>query len=141
MWLRHSPRIKSRSKRSGRTGWRRLALLRRQLVDDRVERVARETARRRLFVNFHGAFKPTGMERTWPNVLTYEAVLNQEYNKWQPPGVKGTMRRMGRLGYFCACARARAVVPVLPVVDTTQHRRIRAESRLPETIPQNDDGG
>ena len=30
------------------------------------------------------------MERTWPNVLTYEAVLNQEYNKWQPPGVRGT---------------------------------------------------
>jgi alpha-glucosidase len=30
------------------------------------------------------------MERTWPNVLSYEAALNQEYNKWQPPGVKGT---------------------------------------------------
>ena len=26
----------------------------------------------------------------WPNVLSYEAALNQEYNKWQPPGVRGT---------------------------------------------------
>lgn len=31
-----------------------------------------------------------GMERTWPNVLSYEAALDQEYNKWQPPGVRGT---------------------------------------------------
>lgn len=52
--------------------------------------VAEKAARHHLTVTWHGAYKPTGMERTWPNVLTYEAVLNQEYNKWQPPGVKGT---------------------------------------------------
>ncbi len=52
--------------------------------------IAEKAARHHLTVTWHGAYKPTGMERTWPNVLTYEAVLNQEYNKWQPPGVKGT---------------------------------------------------
>ena len=52
--------------------------------------VARKAAEHHLTVTWHGAYKPTGMERTWPNVLSYEAVLNQEYNKWQPPGVKGT---------------------------------------------------
>jgi alpha-glucosidase len=52
--------------------------------------MAEKAARHRLTLTLHGAYKPTGMERTWPNVLTYEAVLNQEYNKWQPPGVKGT---------------------------------------------------
>ncbi|MBW3596538.1 MAG: glycoside hydrolase family 97 protein [Planctomycetes bacterium] len=52
--------------------------------------VAEKAARHHLTVTWHGAYKPTGMERTWPNVLSYEAVLNQEYNKWQPPGVKGT---------------------------------------------------
>ena len=52
--------------------------------------VAETAARHHLTVTWHGAYKPTGMERTWPNVLTYEAALNQEYNKWQPPGVKGT---------------------------------------------------
>ncbi len=52
--------------------------------------VAEKAASRRLTVTWHGAYKPTGMERTWPNVLSYEAALNQEYNKWQPPGVKGT---------------------------------------------------
>jgi len=52
--------------------------------------VAEKAAKHHLTVTWHGAYKPTGMERTWPNVLTYEAALNQEYNKWQPPGVKGT---------------------------------------------------
>jgi alpha-glucosidase len=44
--------------------------------------VARKAAAHHLTVNFHGAYKPTGIRRTWPNVLTREAVLNLEYNKW-----------------------------------------------------------
>jgi alpha-glucosidase len=35
-------------------------------------------------VSFHNIPKPTGLSRTYPNLLTYEAVLNQEYNKWSP---------------------------------------------------------
>ncbi len=52
--------------------------------------VAAKAAKHHLTVTWHGAYKPTGMERTWPNVLSYEAALNQEYNKWQPPGVRGS---------------------------------------------------
>ena len=52
--------------------------------------VARKAADHHLTVTWHGAYKPTGMERTWPNVLSYEAVLNQEYNKWRGPGNLGT---------------------------------------------------
>lgn len=52
--------------------------------------MASKAAKHRLTLTLHGAYKPTGMERTWPNVLSYEAVLNQEYNKWQPPAGKGT---------------------------------------------------
>jgi alpha-glucosidase len=52
--------------------------------------MARKAARHHLTVTLHGAYKPTGMERTWPNVLTYEAVLNQEYNKWRGPADRGT---------------------------------------------------
>jgi alpha-glucosidase len=48
--------------------------------------VAEKAARHRLTVTWHGAYKPTGMERTWPNVLSYEGVLNQEYNKWSATG-------------------------------------------------------
>jgi len=46
------------------------------------ERVAAEAAKRRLLVNFHGSYKPTGLYRTYPNVLTSEGVLGLEQNKW-----------------------------------------------------------
>ena len=46
------------------------------------ERVAKKAAQHRLLVNFHGAFKPTGWHRTYPNVITREGVLGYEYNKW-----------------------------------------------------------
>ena len=52
--------------------------------------MAEKAAKHHLTLTLHGSYKPTGMERTWPNVLSYEAVLNQEYNKWQPKGVHGT---------------------------------------------------
>lgn len=44
--------------------------------------VARTAARYHLVVDFHGAFKPTGMRRTYPNQLTREGVLGMEYSKF-----------------------------------------------------------
>ncbi len=38
-------------------------------------------AKHRLMMDYHGAFKPTGLRRTWPNLLTREGVLGNEYNK------------------------------------------------------------
>lgn len=46
------------------------------------ERVAREAARRRMLVAFHGSCKPTGLERKYPNVITREGVMGLEHNKW-----------------------------------------------------------
>jgi len=46
------------------------------------ERVAREAAKRHLLVDFHGAYKPTGLYRTYPNVVTSEGVLGLEQSKW-----------------------------------------------------------
>ena len=45
-------------------------------------RLARETARRRLLLDMHGAFHPMGLARTYPNYITQEGVLGLEYNKW-----------------------------------------------------------
>jgi len=45
-------------------------------------RVAELASRHHLMIDFHGATKPTGMERTWPNVMGYEAVLGMEQSKW-----------------------------------------------------------
>jgi alpha-glucosidase len=46
------------------------------------ERTAREAATRKLLVDFHGAYKPTGLYRTYPNVVTSEGVLGLEQSKW-----------------------------------------------------------
>lgn len=46
------------------------------------EKVAQETAKRKMFVDFHGAYKPAGMRRKYPNILSYEGVCGLEYNKW-----------------------------------------------------------
>jgi alpha-glucosidase len=46
------------------------------------ERTAIEAAKRRLLVDFHGAYKPTGLYRTYPNVVTSEGVLGLEQSKW-----------------------------------------------------------
>jgi alpha-glucosidase len=45
-------------------------------------RVARLAAQHHLMVDFHGAYKPDGLSRTYPNVLTREGVMGLEYNKW-----------------------------------------------------------
>ena len=46
------------------------------------EKITRAAAEHQLMVNFHGAFKPSGFERTFPNQLTREGILGNEYNKW-----------------------------------------------------------
>lgn len=46
------------------------------------ERVAEEAAERKMIVDFHGAYKPCGLSRKYPNVLTREALIEFEYNGW-----------------------------------------------------------
>jgi alpha-glucosidase len=46
------------------------------------EEILRRAAAHKLHIQFHGAYKPTGMHRTWPNEFTREGVMNYEYDKW-----------------------------------------------------------
>lgn len=43
-------------------------------------------AKHHLTVTLHGSYKPTGLRRTYPNLLTSEGVLNLEYDKWDRRG-------------------------------------------------------
>jgi alpha-glucosidase len=45
-------------------------------------RVAKAAAARKLLVDFHGAFKPSGLNRAYPNVITSEGVKGMENCKW-----------------------------------------------------------
>jgi len=40
---------------------------------------AKDAADMHLMLDFHGSNKPSGMDRTWPNVITREAVRGHEY--------------------------------------------------------------
>jgi alpha-glucosidase len=45
-------------------------------------RIVKKAAEHHLMIDYHGAYKPDGMRRTWPNLLTREGVMGAEYNKW-----------------------------------------------------------
>ncbi|MBK7938041.1 MAG: glycoside hydrolase family 97 protein [Lewinellaceae bacterium] len=45
-------------------------------------RIAEKCADNQLLADFHGAHKPAGLHRTWPNVLSFEGVYGLEQAKW-----------------------------------------------------------
>jgi alpha-glucosidase len=42
----------------------------------------KKTAKHHLLIDFHGAYKPDGIGRTYPNALTREGVKGMEHSKW-----------------------------------------------------------
>ena len=56
-------------------------------VIDLYEDILKESARYKLMLDFHGAYKPTGLNRTYPNVINFEGVHGLEQMKWSAPSV------------------------------------------------------
>lgn len=52
-----------------------------QLAVASQAQIAEAAAKRHLIIDFHGCSKPAGIQRTYPNLLNYEAVLGGEYSK------------------------------------------------------------
>ncbi|MDX1283703.1 MAG: glycoside hydrolase family 97 protein [Draconibacterium sp.] len=46
------------------------------------EKIAAECAKRKMLVDYHGAYKPSGLDRAYPNVISYEGVKGLENTKW-----------------------------------------------------------
>ena len=53
-----------------------------QLLINYYHKVSRETAKRKMLVDFHGDQKPATMTRTWPNLISTEGVRGLEWSKW-----------------------------------------------------------
>ncbi|MBS1665120.1 MAG: glycoside hydrolase family 97 protein [Bacteroidetes bacterium] len=53
-----------------------------QKIIRQQEAIAASAAKFHLLVDFHGSSKPTGLQRTYPNVINYEAVRGEECSKW-----------------------------------------------------------
>ena len=52
-----------------------------QYIVNYYEDVVREAARHHLLIDFHGAYKPSGIEMKYPNLLSYEGVRGLENNE------------------------------------------------------------
>ena len=48
-----------------------------------ITRMAKAAATHHLVLDYHGMFKPTGLSRTYPNILNYEGVHGLECVKWE----------------------------------------------------------
>ena len=46
--------------------------------------ISQKAANHKLLLDFHGMYKPTGIQRTFPNILNFEGVKGLENNKWTP---------------------------------------------------------
>ena len=53
-----------------------------QLLINFYHDLARETAKRKMLLDFHGAVRPATMTRTWPNLISTEGVKGMEWSKW-----------------------------------------------------------
>ena len=53
-----------------------------QWMVDWYHRVVENAAAHHLMIDYHGAYKPDGLRRTWPNLVTREGVMGKEYLKW-----------------------------------------------------------
>ena len=53
-----------------------------QEVTEQLYRIAATAARYQMIIDYHGMYKPAGMNRTWPNVLNFEGVWGLEQLKW-----------------------------------------------------------
>ena len=53
-----------------------------QYMVNYYERVAQVAAQNELLVDFHGAYKPSGLSTTYPNVISFEGLKGGENNKW-----------------------------------------------------------
>jgi alpha-glucosidase len=48
-----------------------------------MEEILKSAAKHKLYIQFHGSFKPVGLHRTYPNEFTREGTYNYEQNKWR----------------------------------------------------------
>lgn len=50
-----------------------------------LETCAEACARHKLIVDYHGVYRPTGLQRRWPNIVNYEGIHGLEQLRWARP--------------------------------------------------------
>lgn len=85
-------------------------------------RAAETASRYHLVLDFHGTYKPTGLNRTYPNVLNFEAVQGLEHMKWAAPSVD-------QVGYDVTMPFIRMVAGPLDYTQGAMHNASRKNYR------------
>ena len=57
-----------------------------QTAVEMVYRIADKCAKYHLLLDYHGIYAPTGINRTYPNIVNFEAVFGMEETKWTKNG-------------------------------------------------------
>ena len=89
-------------------------------------RAAEECAKHKMVLNFHGAYKPDGLRRAYPNVLTREALIEFEYNG-------GTYRVTP--DHDCTLPFIRNVAGPMDYIPATMNNATRANFRIIGSTP------
>ncbi|MBB4106765.1 glycoside hydrolase family 97 protein [Pedobacter zeae] len=55
-----------------------------QKMVNSIYNIAKKAADYKLLIDYHGMYKPTGIQRTYPNVINFEGVKGLENAKWTP---------------------------------------------------------
>jgi alpha-glucosidase len=85
--------------------------------------VIEAAARRRLMLNFHGSTVPRGVERTWPNVLSVEAVWGGEiYNAFLRLGIDAVPQQPAALTMLPFTRNVVGPMDFTPVLFTPRNR-------------------
>jgi hypothetical protein len=96
-----------------------------------IDDIARDAARNRLVVGFHGCTIPRGIQRTWPNVLTMEAVESTER---ETPG-QGSKAMDPRQNVDLVFTRnAIGSMDYTPVTFSARNRQSTAAHRLAQAV-------
>lgn len=92
-----------------------------------LEETAKVAAEYRLVLDYHGMHKPTGMSRTYPNILNYEGIHGLECMKWE--GDTDFMRN-DLLGLYCRMSAGPMDYTPGAMLNMTR-RQFRANSMQP----------
>lgn len=52
-----------------------------------LETFAKACAKNKMLVDYHGIYRPTGMQREYPNIVNYEGIHGLEQMKWYDPSI------------------------------------------------------
>lgn len=104
-------------------------------------KIAESAAKHHLMLDFHGSHKPTGDQRTYPNMMTRESVMGSEFNKWSDRATPEhnvtlafTRNLLGSMDYTPGGFINRAKGKFKTNVHPTQKRNIQDKLDIPENI-------